>query len=93
MPYQVFAPYTVTTTPGPIVAVPSGTSTVQMVHGVTVQADKANTATLFVGDASVTTLTGIELAAGDIYSAPVGHPSKIYAVVVTGTQKLRIQGA
>lgn len=67
--------------------------------GVIVQADKANTVTIFVGAEDVTTAIGIELAAGESVSFnDFGNPglvnewdlTKIYFVSGSAGQKVRI---
>lgn len=70
--------------------------------GLIVQADKANTATIFVGSEDVTTLNGIELAAGESISFnDFGNPglvnewdlTKIYFVSGSAGQKARVSYA
>ncbi len=86
------APATVTTTAARITAAPikfdNGKGANQ---GITVQADPGNgSATIYVGDSTVTTSNGIALAAGSSFTFPAFDPYNVYAVASTGSQTLRI---
>jgi hypothetical protein len=89
------------------VAVTVGTTRVQLQasevgaikFGVMIQADKANSGNVFIGDDTVTTSIGIELDAGESISlADIGvakgiHEwdlTKIYAIADGAAQKIRV---
>ncbi len=59
-------------------------------QGVTVQADPANTGTVYVNGPGTTTTNGIALAAKDSMVYPVRDPYSIFAIASTSGQILRI---
>ena len=59
-------------------------------QGVTVQADSANSGTIYIGDSTVTTANGIELAASSSYTIPVFDPYGIWAIASASAQVLRV---
>lgn len=58
-------------------AVPLGTSTL-LINGVTVKSLSGNTGTVFVGNSTVTSANGFELAAGESIFIAVDNVSDIY---------------
>lgn len=48
---------------------------------------------VFVGDATVTTSTGIELLPGETLPSRIGTTSPLYAIVATGTVDVRVLGS
>lgn len=84
---QTFAAYTVTTTAGTIVI---AAQTLKAKNVVRVCAPAANTAAIYIGATGVTTATGIELAAGTYQDFYVRDAFKLFAIVASGTQNLRI---
>lgn len=81
------APASVTTTAAPIM-----TTQANKTHNVIrLQADPNNTATVYIGDSSVTTANGIALTSTTPpYDWYVRTGTKLYAVAGSGTQALRI---
>jgi hypothetical protein len=72
-------------------ATPLGTGTGGAANaGLMVQAPSTNTASIFVGDSSVTTSTGIELEPGKGITLPLQDESAVYGIVASGTQNLRV---
>ena len=61
-------------------------------QSVTVEALKANTASVFIGNSTVTTSTGFELPAGAQVTLNVADPSKIYAIAAAGGQTISFIG-
>lgn len=59
-------------------------------RGVTVTALLANTATVYIGDLSVTASTGTELAAGDSIFIEVADVSKVAVFCASGGQKVSV---
>lgn len=60
------------------------------VGGLMLQAPSTNTASIYVGDSSVATTTGLEIQPGKGLTIPAQDESTVYAVVATGTQNLRV---
>lgn len=58
--------------------------------GILVHALSTNTAAVFLGDDAVTNATGVGLAAGETLHLAVQDESKVFAISVAGTQKLRV---
>ncbi|HVM96592.1 MAG TPA: hypothetical protein VMT89_09395 [Candidatus Acidoferrales bacterium] len=58
--------------------------------GVTVTALSTNTASVRVGDSSITTTRGVELTAGTSYFFAVSDPAQIYSISATASQKLAV---
>ncbi len=68
---------TATATAAPIVA---SNMSAKAFKGVRVRADKANSATLYLGPAAVSAATGYPLAAGESVEILVDDPSKVYVI-------------
>ena len=72
-----------------------GASSQATASGLTVLADSANTATVYVGGSTVTAGTlqatdGIPLAAGSAFTFSIDDANKIYAICATASQKLNL---
>jgi len=58
--------------------------------GSTVLIRNAGSASVFLGDATVTTSTGFELVASDALSLPLGPNDTIYGIVATSTNRVDV---
>lgn len=58
--------------------------------GIVVQSLSTNTASVYIGDSTVTTGTGLELEPGDGVNLPVQDSAQIYCISGTAGQKLRV---
>ena len=67
-----------------------GASSQATASGLTVLADSANTATVYVGPSGVSATTGIPLAAGSAFTFSIDDANKIYAICATASQKLNL---
>lgn len=81
---------TVTSAPAVIIAAPTGNLGPRSTGGLVVKANAANTQTLYIGGADVSTTVGFPLAAGESISMALDDPSRVYAVAPSGTQNLRV---
>ena len=61
--------------------------------GVLVLSLPANTATVYIGDSTVTTSNGLPLAPGDRIFIPVINPASIFVISGSSGQKIRGIGA
>jgi hypothetical protein len=84
---QTFAAITVSTTAAPVVA---SAQAIKAHNVVRICAPAANTAAIYYGDSTVTTSTGQELAAGTDKDVFVRDGFKLYVIVASGTQNLRV---
>jgi hypothetical protein len=79
------AAITVTTTAAPVSA-----TALPVKNVVLLCALSTNTASIFIGDETVTSSTGVELVAGTSTQFYVRNPARLYAIVASGTQNLRV---
>jgi hypothetical protein len=61
-------------------------------NGVVLKADYANTGTIYIGPAGVTTATGYPLKAGEAISYGIGNLSAIYMIGTNTTDTLHFTG-
>lgn len=50
----------------------------------------SNTASVFIGDSTVTTSTGLEIEPGKGITLPIQDEGAVYGIVASGTQNLRV---
>lgn len=84
------AAMTVTTTATPCVTAAAGGPKRAIGNGIEIYALTTNTIPVYIGGSDVTTAIGRPIAPGGSISLPVDDPSKVYAIVTTGTQEIRI---
>ncbi len=58
--------------------------------GIMVQAPSSNTASVFIGDSTVNTSTGLEIEPGKGITLPIQDEGAVYGIVASGTQNLRV---
>lgn len=85
--WKTFPPASVTTTAA---AIGADVGDLGANQAIILTGDPANTATVYIGDATVTTSNGTPIIASEKLSAPHYNLNDLYAVSASGTQILRI---